>query len=119
MKKMLLMLLLIATSAATLYADGKVDVKKKDLYSKGPRGLDPVITTEKEGGLLTCSANFYNGLIDVYITDDSGQTVYVSTEMADGTMYTEINISTLDEGVYTINFSLDDGTEYYGMFETE
>lgn len=82
----------------------------------GPRTGVP-ITASIDEGIITTETNTYSGSISVTIKDEDGDTVLFAVENVSANSQFTTNVTILSDGTYTIYYTLDDNSVYYGDFE--
>ena len=82
----------------------------------GPRSGVP-ITASLDEGIITTESNTYSGSISVVIKDEDGETVLSTVENVSANSQFTTNVTILSDGTYTIYYTLDDNSVYYGDFE--
>ena len=75
------------------------------------------IAASIEGGIITTESNTYSGTITVTIKDEDGDTVLSTIENVSSNSQITTNVTSLADGSYTIYYTLDSNTVYYGVFE--
>lgn len=84
--------------------------------SHGPRTGVP-ITASIENGIITTESSTYSGIISVIIKDEDGDTVLSTVENVSSNSQFTTNVTSFADGSYTIYYTLDNNTVYYGEFE--
>ena len=82
----------------------------------GPRTGVP-ISACIDDGIITTTTNTYSGTISVVIKDEDGDTVLFAVENVSANSQFTTNVTILSDGTYTIYYTLDDNSVYYGDFE--
>lgn len=118
MKKILsfIIAMMAFVSTSVVYADDIVIVLEKDCPQSGPRSGVP-ITASIDDGIITTESSTYSGTISVTIKDEDGDTVLSTVENVSSNSQFTTNVSSLADGSYTIYYTLDDNSVYYGEFE--
>ena len=75
------------------------------------------ITASMEDGIITTESNTYSGTVTVVIKDEDGDAVLSTVEIVSANSQFTTNISSLADGSYTIYYTLENNTIYYGEFE--
>ena len=75
------------------------------------------ITASIEDGVITTESNTYSGTVSVVIKDEDGDTVLSAVENVSANSQFTTNVSSLADGTYTIYYTLENNTVYYGEFE--
>ena len=81
----------------------------------GPRSGVP-ITASLNHGIISIVVDVYVGNVEVTIEDEDGETVISDVEVVSGHTLFTTNVSSLPDGTYTIIYTLDNNTIYYGVF---
>ena len=81
----------------------------------GPRTGVP-ITASLNNGIISTVVDAYVGNVEVTIEDEDGETVISDVEVVSGHTLFTTNVSSLPDGTYTIIYTLDNNTVYYGVF---
>ena len=102
-------------STSVIYADDIVLIIKNDASQNRPRSGVPV-SASIDDGLITTVSNTYSGTVSVTIKDEEGNTVLSTVEYVSANNQFTTGVSNLDEGTYTIFYTLDNNTVYYGEF---
>ena len=84
----------------------------------GPRTGVP-ITASMDNGIISTVVDAYVGNVGVTIKDEDGESVISDVEVVSGHTLFTTNVSSLTDGTYTIIYTLDNNTEYYGVFVIE
>lgn len=98
--------------------DGRVYITIRNAnlgHNNGPRTETP-ITASIENDIITTEVSTYSGTISVSIEDEDGETVISSAENVLPNSQFTTNVTSLDDGNYTIFYTLSDSTVYYGEF---
>ena len=82
----------------------------------GPRTGVP-ITASIDDGIITTETNAYSGTISVTIKDEDGDTVLSTVENVSSNSQFTTNVTSHADGSYTIYYTLDNNSVYYGEFE--
>ena len=114
--KLLLTALLLMLSANTIIAvPMEILITCREGKSR-PRSGVP-ISASIDDGLITTVSNTYSGTVSVTIKDEEGDTVLSTVEYVSANNQFTTSVSNLDDGTYTIFYTLDNNTVYYGEFE--
>ena len=118
MKKILLLFvaMMAIMSSTVVYADDIVIKLQTDGANSHPRTGVP-ISASISGGIITTESNTYSGTISVVIKDEDGDTVLSTVENVSSNSQFTTNVTSLADGSYTIYYTLDDNSVYYGEFE--
>ena len=81
----------------------------------GPRTGVP-ITASLDNGVISTVVDTYTGDVAVTIEDEDGEMVISDVEVVSGHTLFTTNVSSLPDGTYTIIYTLDNNTVYYGVF---
>lgn len=115
-----LALLMSMSSVLPVYSMGDdplVIILEKELGNGEQRPRTGVpITACIEDGIITTESNTYSGTITVTIKDEDGDAVLSAVENVSANSQFTTNVSSLEDGSYTIYYTLGD-TVYYGEFE--
>ena len=101
--------------------DGKVYITIRNAnlgHNNGPRTGVP-ITASLENNIITTEVSTYSGTISVSIEDEDGETIISSSENVSPNSQFTTSVTSLDDGSYTIFYTLSDSTVYYGDFAIE
>lgn len=90
--------------------------EKTDQEVQRPRTGVP-ITASIENGIITTEMSTYSGTISVTIKDEDGDTVLSTVENVSSNSQFTTNVTSLADGSYTIYYTLDNNSVYYGEFE--
>jgi hypothetical protein len=90
--------------------------EKTDQEVQRPRTGVP-IAASIESGVITTETNTYSGTITVTIEDEDGETVLTTVENVSANSQFTTNVTSLADGAYTIYYTLDNNSVYYGEFE--
>ena len=82
----------------------------------GPRTGVPITASINEG-IITTESITYSGTISVTIKDEDGDTVLSTVENVSSNSQFTTNVTSLADGSYTVYYTLDNNTVYYGEFE--
>lgn len=82
----------------------------------GPRTGVP-ISACIDDCIITTTTNTYSGTISVVIKDEDGDTVFSTVENVSVNSQFTTNVTSLADGTYTIYYTLDNNSVYYGDFE--
>lgn len=117
-KALLLFVAMMATfmASSVVYADNIVLIIKNEGTQNGPRTGVP-ITASIDDGIITTETNTYSGSISLTIKDEDGDTVLFAVENVSANSQFTTNVTILSDGTYTIYYTLDDNSVYYGDFE--
>ena len=74
------------------------------------------ITASMDNGIISTVVDAYVGNVEVTIEDEDGETVISDVEVVSGHTLFTTNVSSLPDGTYTIIYTLDNNTIYYGVF---
>ena len=75
------------------------------------------ITASIDDGIITTESSTYSGTISVVIKDEDGDTVLSTVENVSSNSQFTTNVTSLADGSYTVYYTLDNNTVYYGEFE--
>ena len=103
-------------STSVIYAENIVLIIKNDGTENGPRSGVP-ISASMEDGIITTESSTYSGTISVIIKDEDGETVLTTVENVSSNSQFTTNVTSFADGSYTIYYTLDNNTVYYGEFE--
>ena len=107
---------LLMLSASTIIAD-PIELKVETREStNGPRTGVPIITASLDNGIISTIVDAYTGDVEVTIEDEDGETVISDVEVVSGHTLFTTNVASLPDGTYTIIYTLDNNTVYYGVF---
>ena len=117
-----LALLMSMSSVLPVYSMGDdplvIVLTKEEMHGNdGPRTGVP-ISASIINGIITTESNTYSGNIVVTIKDEDGDAVLTAVENVSVNSQFTTNVSSLDDGYYTIYYTLGD-TVYYGEFEKQ
>ena len=120
--KMLFAALLMSMSAVLpSYSmdDENVYIILKDAQQGSPAGprTGVPITASIDNGIITTESITYSGTITVTIEDEDGDTVLSTVENVSSNSQFTTNVTSLADASYTIYYTLDDNSVYYGEFE--
>lgn len=101
---------------SVIYADDIVLTLKAEGPVVFPRTGVP-ITASLDEGIITTETNAYSGTISVTIKDEDGDTVLSTVENVSSNSQFTTNVTSLADGSYTIYYTLDNNSVYYGEFE--
>jgi len=118
MKKILsfIIAMMAFVSTSVVYAENIVIIIKNDGTENRPRTGVP-ITASIDNGIITTESITYSGTITVTIEDEDGDTVLSTVENVSSNSQFTTNVTSLADGSYTIYYTLDDNSVYYGEFE--
>lgn len=121
MKKLFLFVVSMVTllSLSVVYAKDIVIEMKGEGHVGGPRSEMPVITASIDNGICRTNVSEYSGNVRVAIKDVLGDTLISHTEAVFDSTQIVTNVSSLDDGSYTITYTLEDSTIFSGEFEKE
>jgi len=103
-------------SVSTIIADPiELRVKASEVPLHPRTGVP--ITASLDEGIITTETNAYSGTISVTIKDEDGDTVLSTVENVSSNSQFTTNVTSLADGSYTIYYTLDDNSVYYGEFE--
>ena len=121
MKKLFLFVVAMASfmSLSLVYASEIFIEIKAEGPSLKPRSEIPVITASIDNGICRTNVSEYSGNILVAIKDAAGDTLISHTEAVFDSTQIVTNVSSLDDGSYTITYTLEDSTVFAGEFEKE
>ena len=120
--KMLFAALLMSMSAVlpsySMDDENVIVVLREDLSGEGngPRTGVP-ITASLDEGIITTESNTYSGTVTVVIKDEDGDTVLSAVENVSTNSQFTTSVTSLADGTYTIYYTLENNTVYYGKFE--
>jgi hypothetical protein len=103
-------------STSVVYAENIVIIIKNDGTENRPRTGVP-ITASIDNGIITTESITYSGTITVTIEDEDGDTVLSTVENVSSNSQFTTNVTSLADGIYTIYYTLDNNSVYYGEFE--
>lgn len=121
MKKFFLFVatMLTVMSVSVVYAKDILIEMKKEGHTSGPRSEVPVITASIDNRICRTNVSEYSGSIAVTVENAAGDTLLsLSETVFDSTQFVT-DVSNLDEGSYTITYTLEDSTVLSGEFENE
>ena len=107
---------LLMLSANTIIAESIELTVKTEEGTNGPRTGVPIITASLDNGVISTVVDAYTGDVAVTIEDEDGETVISDVEVVSGHTLFTTNVSSLPDGTYTIIYTLDNNTIYYGVF---
>ena len=121
MKKLLLLLALVANGfACNCYAQ-VVPIDPTPIGDPpsvpDPKSLLPEASAYLNQGVVTVSIDWYAGYADIYVEDEDGNEVADDTIYVNGHASTQLNVSTLSSGTYTLYIKLRDGSIFSGSFQ--
>ena len=120
-KVILLALLMSMSSVLPSYSmddDPVIIILEEDENSTNQRPRTGVpITASIDDGIITTESITYSGTISVTIKDEDGDTVLSTVENVSANSQFTTNVTSLADGSYTIYYTLDNNTVYYGEFE--
>lgn len=111
---------LVALMSLSVYANDIVIVIKSGGLSSHPRSELPVITARIDNDNI-CKTNVseYSGNIAVAVKNAAGDTLISHTEAVFDSTQIMTDVSSLEDGSYTITYTLEDSTVLGGDFEKE
>ena len=110
-----LMLMLMASTVLAESIELKLEVKESTNH---PRTGVPIEASINDG-IISTAVNSYTGTVTVTIKDEDGDTVISTVENVSGNSLFTTNVTSLADGTYTIYYTLDNDTVYYGVFKIE
>ena len=111
--------MLTVMSVSVVYAKDILIEMKKEGHTSGPRSEVPVITASIDNRICRTNVSEYSGSIAVTVENAAGDTLLsLSEAVFDSTQFVT-DVSNLDEGSYTITYTLEDSTVLSGEFENE
>jgi hypothetical protein len=121
MKKLFLFVVAMASfmSLSLVYAKDIVIILENQGPTLKPRSEIPVITASIDDGICRTNVSEYSGNVLVAIKDAAGDTLISQTEAVFDSTQIVTNVSSLDDGSYTITYTLEDSTIFSGEFEKE
>ena len=121
MKKLFLFVVAMASfmSLSLVYASDIIIEMKGEGHTLEPRSEIPVITASIDDGICRTNVSEYSGNVLVAIKDAAGDTLISQTEAVFDSTQIVTNVSSLDDGSYTITYTLEDSTIFSGEFEKE
>ena len=127
MKKLLLLLALVANGfACNCYAQVVVPTGGGVIINGGgenppvdtdPKSLNAIVSAYLNQETITVSIDWYAGYADIYVEDEDGNEVADDTIYVNGHASTQLNVSTLSSGTYTLYIKLRDGSIFSGSFQ--
>ena len=115
-KKLFFTALFLMLSVSTIIADPiELELETQEEVSF-PRTGAP-ISASIDDGIITTESSTYSGTISVVIKDEDGDTVLSTVENVSANSQFTTNVTSLADGSYTIYYTLDNNTVYYGEFE--
>ena len=121
MKKLFLFVVAMVSlvSLSLVYAKDIVIRMENAGHTSVPRTEIPVITASIEEGICRTNMSEYSGNVVVAIKDIAGDTLISQTEAVFDSTQFATNVSNLEDGSYTITYTLEDSTVFAGEFEKE
>ena len=121
MKKLFLFVVAMVAlmSLSLVYAKDIVIKMEVEGQTLVPRSEIPVITASIENGICRTNVSEYLGNVVVAIKNAAGDTLISQTEAVFDSTQFATDVSGLDEGSYTITYTLEDSTVFAGDFENE
>ena len=121
MKKVFLFVVAMASfmSLSLVYAKDIIIEMNGEGSTLRPRSGIPVITASIDNGICRSNVSGYSGNVFVAIKDAAGDTLISQTEAVFDSTQFATDVSGLDEGSYTITYTLEDSTGFAGEFEKE
>lgn len=112
--------LFVASMLAVMsYAKDILIIMENQGQTLEPTSEVPVITASIDNGICRTNVSEYSGNVLVAVKDAAGDTLISKTEaVLDSTQFTT-DVSSLDDGSYTITYTLEDSTVFAGEFEKE
>ena len=92
-------------------------LKEKELVDENRPRTGVPITACIEDGIIITESITYSGSISVVIKDEDGDTVLSAVENVSANSQFTTNVTSLADGSYTIYYTLDNNSVYYGEFE--
>ncbi len=92
-------------------------LKEKELVDENRPRTGVPISASIENGIITTEMSTYSGTISVTIKDEDGDTVLSTVENVSSNSQFTTNVTSLADGSYTIYYTLDNNSVYYGEFE--
>lgn len=92
-------------------------LKEKELVDENRPRTGVPITASIDEGIITTETNAYSGTISITIKDEDGDTVLSTVENVSSNSQFTTNVTSLADGTYTIYYTLDNNSVYYGEFE--
>ena len=127
MKKLLLLLTLVANGfACNCYAQTPPSPEEnpENIFISGahgqigdPKSMNIEVSAYLNQGVVTVSIDWYAGYADIYVEDEDGNEVADDTIYVNGHASTQLNVSTLSSGTYTLYIKLRDGSIFSGSFQ--
>lgn len=121
MKKLFLFVVAMVAvmSLSLVYAKDIVIEMDPGMHTSHPRSEVPVITASIEDGICRTNVSEYSGNVRVAIKDAAGDTLISQMETVFDSTQIATDVSSLDDGNYTITYTLEDSTVFAGEFEKE
>jgi len=121
MKKVFLFVVAMASfvSLSLVYASDILIEMEYEGHTVVPRSEMPVITASIDNGICRTNVKEYSGNVLVAIKDAAGDTLISQMEAVFDSTQFVTNVSSLDDGSYTITYTLEDSTVFAGEFEKE
>ena len=105
----------LAQPSYSMEEEDVVIVLTERTNNHGPRSGVP-ITASLDNGIISTVVDTYTGDVEVTIEDEDGETVISDVEAVSGYTLFTTNVASLPDGTYTIIYTLDNNTAYYGVF---
>ena len=121
MRKIFLFLaaITVVMSFTFVYANNIVIRVKENGVLQVPRSEMPVISATINNGICRTEMSAYMGDVFVTVENDAGDTLITQTEtVCNSTLFTT-DVSNLNEGEYTITYTLEDSAAFCGEFEKD
>lgn len=118
-------LFLFVAAMMTLFSLSVVSAKdivlemKKEGHTNEPRSEMPVIIASIDSSICRTNVSEYLGNVHVAIKDALGDTLISQTETVFDSTQFFTDVTNLEDGSYTITYTLEDSTIYEGEFEKE
>lgn len=121
MKKLFLFVaaLVAVMSISMVYAKDIVIEMKGEGHTSVPRSEIPVITARIDDGICRTNVSEYSGNVLVAVKDAVGDTLISQTQAVSDSTQFATDVSSLEDGSYTITYTLEDSTVFAGEFEKE
>ena len=108
--------LFLMLSGGTIIAD-PIELEVETGHSTNRPRTGVPITASIDEGIITTETNAYSGTISITIKDEDGDTVLSTVENVSSNSQFTTNVTSLADGTYTIYYTLDNNSVYYGEFE--
>ena len=92
---------------------------KEEGHASVSRSEIPVITAHSDDGICRTSVSEYSGNVLVAVKDLVGDTLISQTQAISDSTQFATDVSSLEDGSYTITYTLEDSTVFAGEFEKE